>query len=119
MLNTNIFYLIFDRLWSVIHAPKNPWKVKLFINDEEINLQRFDVKVDKDAGDLKTSYWYHVFGPGYFEVGGEYLLRWEFWIRRPYQGDGKNYWRIWVDYGGIYFYPGFEFKAEYHLNIVE
>jgi len=90
-------------------APKHPWKYKLFINNEEINLQRFGFVVEK----LKFSYWYHVFGPGYFEAGGEYLLRFEFWVRRPYQGDGKNYWRIFVDYS-----TGWEFIGEYYLNIV-
>lgn len=83
-------------------ASKNPWKFKLFINDEEVNLQRYDVKVDKTAGDIKQSVWYHVFGPGYFEAEGEYLLRFEFWVRRPYQGDGLNYWRIFVDYGVMF-----------------
>lgn len=99
-------------------APKNPFKFKLFINNEEINLQRYDVKVNKTLL-IKTSYWYHIFGPGYFEAEGEYLLRWEFWVRRPYQGDGLNYWRIYVDYSGdVTGVPGFEFSAEYSLNIV-
>ena len=99
-------------------APKNPWKMKLFINDEEINLQRFDVGPDKAAGVKKISYWYHVFGPGYFEAEGEYLLRWEFWVKGPYMDDGKNYWRIYVDYWGIYFPVGLEWSFEYYLNIV-
>jgi len=98
-------------------APKNPWKYKLFINDEEINLQRYDVKAVKASGILKVSYWYHIFEPGYFIVGEEYLLRFEFWVRRPYQGDGLNHWRIYVDYWGIYFPAGTEFSFEYYLNI--
>ena len=89
--------------------PKHPWKFKLFINDEEINLQRYGFVVDK----MKVSYWYHVFKPGYFEVEGEYLLRFEFWVKRPYQGDGKNYWRVFEDYS-----TGWEFIAEYNLNII-
>ena len=100
-------------------APKNPWKFKLFINDEEINLQRYEVKADKEAGVIKVSYWYHVFGPGYFEAEGEYLLRFEFWVRRPYQGDGLNHWRIFVDYGGyVWGAPGTVASYEYYLNIV-
>jgi hypothetical protein len=100
-------------------APKNPWKFKLFINDEEINLQRYDVKADKTAGIVKVSYWYHIFGPGYFEAEGEYLLRFEFWVKRPYQGDGKNYWRIFVDYGGhVWGDPGTVASYEYYLNII-
>ena len=99
-------------------APKQPWKFKLFINDEEINLQRFDVKPDKTAGEIKASCWYHVFGPGYFEAEGDYCLRFEFWVKGPYQGDGNNYWRIWVDYWGIYLPAGTEFIFEYDLNIV-
>lgn len=102
-------------------APKWPYKFRLYINDVEIVLQRYDVPVPKEAKEIvaKISYWYHVFGPGYFEVGGEYLLRFEFWVRRPYQGDGKNYWRIFVDYDGIFSPPGTEFVYEYYLNIVE
>ena len=96
-------------------CPKHPWIYKLFINDEEINLQRFGFIADK----VKVSYWYHVFGPGYFEAEGEYLLRWEFWVRRPYQDDGKNYWRIYVDYSGdLTGVPGLEFSFQYYLNIV-
>jgi len=89
--------------------PKNPWQFKLFINNEEIDLDRFGLLGYYG----KTSYWYHVFGPGYFEAGEEYLLRFEFWVKRPYQGDGLNYWRIFV------WYPtGWEFTVEYYLNIV-
>ncbi len=95
-------------------APKHPWKIKLFINDEEINLQRFGFIGDK----VKVSFWYHVFGPGYFEAGGEYLLRWEFWVRRPYMGDGLNHWRIMVDHWGLYLPMGAEWCFEYYLNIV-
>ena len=95
-------------------APKHPWKYKLFINNEEINLQRYGFVYEK----LKFSYWYHVFGPGYFEAGGEYLLRWEFWVKRPYQGDGLNHWRIMVDYWGLYLPAGTEWSFEYYLNIV-
>ncbi len=94
-------------------APKHPWKFKLFINDEEIDLDRYGVWANRSLGITKVSYFYHVFGPGYFEVEGEYLLRFEFWVRRPYQGDGKNYWRIFVDYS-----TGWEFIAEYNLNII-
>ncbi|MFX0018669.1 MAG: hypothetical protein ACFFAK_07535 [Promethearchaeota archaeon] len=103
-------------------APKNPWEIKLFINNEEIVLRRYDIFV-KDITDpemIKNSVWYYIFGPEYFAPGGEYLLRWEFWVKRPYQGDGKNYWRIFVDYGGYIFgVPGLEFRFEYYLNIVE
>lgn len=101
-------------------APENPWQFKLFINDEEINLQRYDVEPDETSGIVKMTVWYHIFGPGYFEAEGEYLLRFEFWVRKPYQGDGLNYWRIFVDYGGILTgVPGLEFNFEYYLNIVE
>ncbi|MBA7699355.1 hypothetical protein ES703_108050 [subsurface metagenome] len=95
-------------------APKNPWQFKLFINNEEIDLDRYGLKGFWG----KTSYWYHVFGPGYFTAEGAYLLRFEFWVQKPYQGDGKNYWRIFVDYWGVYGDPGWEFIIEYPLNIV-
>ncbi len=102
-------------------APKNPWKFKLFINDEEINLQRYDIPISKEDKPflLKQSMFYHVFGSGYFEAGEEYLLRFEFWVKRPYQGDGLNYWRIFVDYGGLVWGdPGTVASYEYSLTIV-
>ncbi|MHA2289412.1 MAG: hypothetical protein ACXABG_11565 [Promethearchaeota archaeon] len=101
-------------------APKWPYQFKLFINDEEITLQRYEIPVAKEDKEIvaKISYWYHVFGPDFFTPGGEYLLRFEFWVRRPYQGDGKNYWRIFVDYDGIFFPPGTELWDEFYLNIV-
>lgn len=101
-------------------APKQPWEVKLFINNEEIVLRRYDIFVKDEDGFIKNSVWYYIFGPDYFTPSGEYLLRWEFWVRRPYQGDGKNYWRIFVDYGGYVFgVPGTVACFEYYLNIVE
>lgn len=100
--------------------PKQPWEIKLFINDEEIVLRRYDIFVKDLEGYKKNSVWYYIFGPDYFTPGGYYLLRWEFWVRRPYQGDGKNYWRIYVDYGGYIFGPpGTEASFEGYLNIVE
>ena len=100
-------------------APKWPYKFKLFINNEEIDLDRFSAPVPKEDKEIvaKLSYWYHVFGPGYFTEGGEYLLRFEFWVRRPYQNDGLNHWRIFNDYNGIFGPPG-EFIGETYLNIV-
>ena len=95
-------------------APKNPWKFRLFINEEEINLQRYGVKPDKTLGIVKMTVWYHIFGPGFFEAEGDYLLRFEFWVRKPYQGDGLNHWRIFVDYGGLITgVPGLEFSFKY------
>ena len=101
-------------------CPKQPWQMKLFINNEEINLQRFGRCGLYNDIWVKFSYWYHIFGSEYFTAGEEYLylLRWEFWVQKPYQGDGKNYWRIFVDYWGIYGPPGAELVAEYYLNIV-
>jgi len=102
-------------------APKNPWKFKLFINNEEIPLQRFDIPIPKEEKTLfiKSSMWYHLFGSGYFEAEGGYLLRFEFWVRRPYQGDGKNYWRIFEDYWGfVWGPPGTVASFEYYLNII-
>ncbi len=95
--------------------PPQPYMMKLFINDEEINLQRYDRPVPKELKDvvIKMTWWYHVFGPGYFTEGGPYHLTIEFWVLRPYGGDGLNYWRIYVDYS-----TGWEFRVEYDLDIV-
>lgn len=101
-------------------APKWPYQFKLWINDEQIPLQRYTNPVPEENKEIvaKVSFWYHFFGPGYFEVGGEYILRWEFWVRRPYQGDGKNYWRVFVDYAGFLSPPGSVFSFEFPLIFV-
>ena len=112
-------------------APKWPYQFKLFINDEEIPIQRYEIPVAKEDKEIiaKISYWYHVFGPDYFTVGEEYLLRFEFWVRRPYQGymneeyTTRNEWRIFrnydpelvADFGPV----GIPMSIEYYLNIVE
>ena len=99
-------------------APKQPWKFKLFINDEEIVLQRYGLWANKSAGIVSIQYFYHVFGPGYFDAEEEYILKFEFWVRRPYQGDGLNHWRLFVDYWGVIFgVPGMEFRFSYPLNL--
>jgi len=99
--------------------PKPPWMYRLWINGEEINLQRYAVKLDNDVLHPPVAfYWYHIFGPDYFTAGEEYLLKWEFWVKGPYQGDGFNYWRPFVDYWGIYAPPGTVSSYEYYLTIV-
>lgn len=97
-------------------APKNPWKYKLFIDDEQINLTRYDVKPNNTEW-IKQSMWYHIFGPGYFTAGEDYLLRWEFWVKRPYQGDDNNYWRVFVDYNNVTLGMGFNLTARFEYNL--
>ncbi|UCC19296.1 MAG: hypothetical protein JSV62_14515 [Promethearchaeota archaeon] len=120
----NLYFRIGWQTWWIEiendWAPKWPYKYRLFINNVEIDLQRYDVPVPKEDKEIiaKTTFWYHIFGPGYFTEGGEYILRWEFWVKRPYQGDGLNHWRIFVDYWGIISPPGSVSSFEYPLNIV-
>ncbi len=99
--------------------PKPPWRYRLYINGEEIDLQRYNLKGDKDIMHPSVwFFWYHIFGPDYFTAGGEYLLKFELWVKAPYQGDGLNYWRIFIDYMGHLSPEGIEWSFEYYLNIV-
>lgn len=99
--------------------PKPPYRYRLYINNEEINLQRYAEKGDKEILSPSVIFrWYTLFEPNYFEAGEDYLLRFELWVKSPYQGDGLNHWRIFVDYWGIYGPAGAEFSHEYSLNIV-
>ena len=99
--------------------PSPPWEYRLQINGEEIDLKKYGIKADKEVQDCPfILYWYHIFGPNYFTPGEEYLIKFEFWVKNPYQGDGLNEWRIFVDYWGIYFPAGYAFSFEYYLNIV-
>ena len=90
--------------------------MKLYINGEQIPLQRYGGNTQIG----KAEAWYHIFGPDYFEEGGVYFIRWEFWIKRPYQNDNKTYWRIFVDYNGKIegLDPGAVLADEWYLNIV-
>ncbi|MFX0007220.1 MAG: hypothetical protein ACFFA7_13350 [Promethearchaeota archaeon] len=121
------FWVGWGTFWEEMEndlIPKWPYEVKLYINNVEIPLQEYAVPIPKfwqlpDREILaKVVYWYHIFGPGYFTAGGEYLLRWEFWVRRPYQNDGLNHWRIFVDYWGYISPPGAVYSFEYPLNFV-
>jgi len=99
--------------------PKLPWRYRLYINGEEIDLKRFASKGDKETTHPPVLFfWYHIFGPDYFTPGEEYLLKFEFWVKNPYQGDGLKHWRIFTDYWGIYGEVGTEWSFEYYLNIV-
>lgn len=99
--------------------PKPPWRYRLYINGEEIKLKRYAVPLDNEVFHPAVAYMcYAFFEPNYFEAGEEYLLRFELWVKNPYQGDGLNHWRIWVDYSGIYLPAGAEFSYEYYLTIV-
>ena len=98
--------------------PKPPWRYRLYINGEEVNLRRYVVKQDKESVLPPVAfYWYALFESNYFEPGEVYLLRFEFWVKNPYQEDGLNYWRIFEDYWGIY--GGGQFCYEYYLNFYE
>ncbi|MFX0007724.1 MAG: hypothetical protein ACFFA7_13485 [Promethearchaeota archaeon] len=99
--------------------PKPPWEYRLWINGEEIVMERYAVKGNQSIIHPPVSmFWYHIFGPDYFTAGETYLLKWEFWVKGPYQGDGLNYWRPFVDYWGVYAPPGTVSSYEYYLNIV-
>lgn len=100
--------------------PKPPWRYRLYINDEEINLQRFAESYDNEFYNPAVCYrWYALFEPNYFDPDEEYVLRWEMWVKNPYQGDGLNEWRIFVDYWNIYGHgEGVAWSFEYTLNIV-
>jgi hypothetical protein len=100
--------------------PKPPWRFHLYINGEEIKLQRYAIPLDNNIFHPAVAHMcYALFEPDYFTPGEEYLLKFEFWVKNPYQGDGLNHWRPFVDYWGIYGDPGVEvLNIEYNLNIV-
>ena len=98
--------------------PKPPWRYRLYINNEEIELQRYNSKGNKELDHPSVLFWwYALFEPDYFETEGVYLLRFEFWVKNPYQGDGLNHWRIFEDYWGIYGRGVWSF--EYYLNFYD
>lgn len=98
--------------------PKHPYDWRLYINGEKITLRRFNVKQEFEGEDRQVFMWYQIFEPGYFSPDKDYLVRIEFWVKKPYQDDGRNDWRIFVDYWGVNGDPGFEWVWEYNLNNV-
>ena len=98
--------------------PNPPWEYRLYINGVEFELQKYAIKLEADTNDPPVLfYWYYIFGPQYFTPGGEYVVKFEFWVKGPYQGDDLNYWRIFIDYEGIGFPAGTAFSFEYNINI--
>ncbi|MFX1567059.1 MAG: hypothetical protein ACFFCV_01680 [Promethearchaeota archaeon] len=85
------------------YYPKPPFKHKLYIDGEEINLRRF-IFTDKDGSMFgipgqKWYFFYQVFEASYFTLG-EYDVTEEFWVHHPYTGSETYGWRIFVNYEG-------------------
>ena len=99
--------------------PKNPYKIKLFINEEEIPLRRyafyekeFETSIPYKIGDTwyydaepivterHAWFWYQIFKPNYFKSGTTYVIRMEVWVHSPYGGSEETGWRIYINYIG-------------------
>jgi hypothetical protein len=94
--------------------PGPPYQNKLYINGEEIVMQRFvwtvqdEVVVFPDGVErtVHTRAWMWIvrFEPGYFEEGETYEIREVFLVRKPYQVEvsggltDSNKWRPYVNY---------------------
>ncbi len=83
--------------------PDNPYLIKLFIDNKQVNLRRYaePVKNENDETQYIAYSFYKLFKPGHFE-SGTYEMRWELWVRKGYQGHEKGRWRIFIDYDGTY-----------------
>jgi len=100
--------------------PGLPWEFRCYLNGKEVELNRFTTKGDPEmVSPPVLFFWYHIFGPDYFTPGELYTLKFEFWVKQPYQGDDLKDWRIYVDYLGIWFPAGEAFSFEYNLNIYQ
>ena len=79
--------------------PANPYKIKLFIDNEEIGLKRFHYYAKEEpyymfAPDSHNWIFTQSFEVGFFEAGEEYDVRVEFWVQKPFGDDDRNEWRI-------------------------
>ncbi|MFX1480665.1 MAG: hypothetical protein ACFFCI_21455 [Promethearchaeota archaeon] len=94
--------------------PGPPYQYRLFIDDEEITMQRWTWTIPKDTllfpdgvyRDVKIRAWMWVvrFEPGYFEAGKSYMIRVQFLVQKPYFGSDIVGWRFYVNHmtgGGI------------------
>jgi hypothetical protein len=87
--------------------PRPPYHIKLFIDNEEINLIRFCYRERlgiipfMEVGSLN---WVFTtdFEAGYFEAGEDYEVRVEYWVQKPYPGDLSNHWRIMQVFGFLW-----------------
>lgn len=97
--------------------PRPPYKVKLFIDNEAINMYRFHYYAREEIIPFMmvgSHNWIFTtdFDADYFEEGESYEVRVEYWVQKPYPGDENNNWRI--------FKPGgFEWSFTYTLIIAE
>lgn len=95
--------------------PKNPYKIRLYIDGEEIDLDRyayhdknreFRIPYKDNEGiwqydapltttDFRVWNWYYIFEPGYFTPSETpYKIRVEIWVYGCYGGSEKKGWRI-------------------------
>lgn len=84
--------------------PANPYKIKLYIDNEEIILKRFHHYVKEAffvfADNSHNWIFTQSFEVGYFEAGEDYDVRVEFWVQKPFAGDDSNEWRP-FNYNGV------------------
>jgi hypothetical protein len=94
--------------------PGPPYKYRLFVDGEEIPMQRWcrtfkDQIVMFPDGVIRTvdsRAWMFIatFDPGFFELG-EHEIRVQFLVKKPYIGSDSNKWRFYTNYQSG---PGFE-----------
>ncbi len=118
---TAMEYCFFRSGWAVSDYeietgldPGPPYQMNLFIDDEEITMQRWSWVIPKDTvlypdgvwRDTKTRVWMWVvrFDPGYFEAGKSYKITYQFLVHGQYFGSNIKGWRFYVNHmtgGGI------------------
>ncbi|NVM17606.1 MAG: hypothetical protein HWN80_07805 [Candidatus Lokiarchaeota archaeon] len=108
----NPSYFVAHMDWHEMWAdfwPRPPYKIKLYIDDEEINMIRFCYH-QKDPiipfMEVGSHNWIFTttFDADYFEEGEQYEVRVEYWVQKPYLWFDSNEWRIFTFFGpGGYF----------------
>jgi hypothetical protein len=94
--------------------PGPPYQNHLFVNGEEIVMQRWTWTIPKTTSlypdgversvNLRAWMWGVRFDPGYFEAGKSYKIRLQFLVQKPYYGSPSRGWRPYVNYmsgGGV------------------
>ncbi len=122
-------------------APKNPYKIRLYINGVEIELRRYAYvdraykvllperdeynnwvyeNIEPIITKLHVWYWYAIFEPGYFQSDTyPYTIEFktEVWVYEPYGGSEEKRWRIFVNYEGPEYYQPAYPEAPFYREI--
>lgn len=75
--------------------PSPPYRIRFYVEGKEIKLRRYAFR--HEEYERIVYMWYQFFEPGFFPEGAV-TLKWELWIKKPFQDFTENEWRIYIEF---------------------